>query len=216
MEKTTELTDRLQRICYFNGSGEPGAGAELEKLMATRPVSFENVKTAADDCVLIAFTSGTTGKPKGTMHFHRDVMAINDAYCLRMLRPSVTDIFIGSPPIAFTFGLGGLVTFPMHVGAATVLLEAASPPVLAAAIDDFRATVCFTAPTAYRVMTDSSFARSSGMVATTMPPALAMANQQATNIGLLAARISTRLPVFIPNSSTSTWAIRLARSCRLP
>jgi 2-aminobenzoate-CoA ligase len=204
MEKTTELTDRLQRICYFNGSGEPGAGAELEKLMATRPVSFENVKTAADDCVLIAFTSGTTGKPKGTMHFHRDVMAINDAYCLRMLRPSVTDIFIGSPPIAFTFGLGGLVTFPMHVGAATVLLEAASPPVLAAAIDDFRATVCFTAPTAYRVMTDLSqdFAltslRKCVSAGETLPAPIYEGWKRATGIGIMDGMGSTEmLHIFI-------------------
>ncbi|MRG71700.1 AMP-binding protein [Alphaproteobacteria bacterium HT1-32] len=156
MEKTPALTSRLQRICYFNGSGEPGAGAELERLMSDKSPNFDTVQTAAEDVVLIAFTSGTTGLPKGTMHFHRDVMIINDAYCTKMLRPGVTDIFIGSPPIAFTFGLGGLVTFPMHVGAATVLLEKASPPVLAAAIDDFRATICFTAPTAYRVMTDLS------------------------------------------------------------
>jgi 2-aminobenzoate-CoA ligase len=204
MEKTTALTDRLQRICYFNGSGEPGAGAELERLMSAKPVSFENVRTASDDTVLIAFTSGTTGKPKGTMHFHRDVMAINDGYCSKMLRPSVTDIFIGSPPIAFTFGLGGLVTFPMHVGAATVLLEAAPPPVLAAAIDDFRATICFTAPTAYRVMTELSqdFAltslRKCVSAGETLPAPIYEGWKRATGIGIMDGMGATEmLHIFI-------------------
>jgi 2-aminobenzoate-CoA ligase len=113
---------------------------------------FENVDTASDDVALIAFTSGTTGRPKGTMHFHRDVMAICDCFPRSTLRPAATDVFIGSPPIGFTFGLGGLVTFPMRVGAAAVLLEAAPPDVLLEAIGEFKASVCFTSPTAYRMM----------------------------------------------------------------
>jgi 2-aminobenzoate-CoA ligase len=141
-----------ERICHFNGSGQPGAGAELEARMRRKTPEFENVATAQDDVALIAFTSGTTGKPKGTMHFHRDVMAICDCFPRSTLRPAAEDIFIGSPPIGFTFGLGGAVTFPMRVGAAAVLLEAAPPDVLLQAIQDFRASVCFTSPTAYRMM----------------------------------------------------------------
>jgi 2-aminobenzoate-CoA ligase len=140
------------RVCHFNGSGLPGAGAELEARMRRASSEFENVDTASDDVALIAFTSGTTGRPKGTMHFHRDVMAICDCFPRSTLRPAATDVFIGSPPIGFTFGLGGLVTFPMRVGAAAVLLEAAPPDVLLEAIGEFKASVCFTSPTAYRMM----------------------------------------------------------------
>ena len=101
---------------------------------------------------LIGFTSGTTGEPKGTMHFHRDMLAICDAYAGNVLRAKPSDRFIGSPPLAFTFGLGGIVLFPMRIGASTVLLERAAPDDILPAISEHRATVCFTAPTAYRAM----------------------------------------------------------------
>jgi 2-aminobenzoate-CoA ligase len=140
------------RICYFNGSGLPGAAAELEARMGRQTPDFANVDTASDDVALIAFTSGTTGKPKGTMHFHRDVMAICHCFPRSTLRPAADDVFIGSPPIGFTFGLGGVVTFPMSVGASAVLLEAAPPDILLEAIQKFRPSVCFTSPTAYRMM----------------------------------------------------------------
>ena len=156
MEAAVALAPVCERVCYFNGSGAPGAGAELEHRMAEKPTDFVNLETAAEDIVLIAFTSGTTGKPKGTMHFHRDVMAICDCFPRSVLKPSAEDIFIGSPPLAFTFGLGGLVTFPMRVGAATVLLEAAPPPKLIESIERFKATICVTAPTAYRAMVDQA------------------------------------------------------------
>lgn len=152
MKGAVELAPACNRVCYFNGSGEAGVEAELERMMALKPPTFENVDTAADDTVLIAFTSGTTGKPKGTMHFHRDVMAISDAFPSSILKATETDVFIGSPPIAFTFGLGGLVTFPMRIGASSVLLEKPAPDNLIRAIEEFGATVCFTAPTAYRAM----------------------------------------------------------------
>jgi 2-aminobenzoate-CoA ligase len=145
-----------KRTAWFDGSGRPGGGAELERAMAGKPADFANCDTAADDIVLIAFTSGTTGKPKGTMHFHRDVLAICDCFPRSVLKPRADDIFIGSPPIAFTFGLGGLVTFPMRVGASSVLLEAPSPDNLLAAIGEFRATICFTAPTAYRRLAEKA------------------------------------------------------------
>ena len=112
--------------------------------------SFSACDTANDDVCLIAFTSGTTGEPKGTMHFHRDLLATCDSYGRHVLSAQASDRFIGSPPIAFTFGLGGLVLFPLRVGAATILLERAAPDDLLAGIEKFAATVSFTAPTAYR------------------------------------------------------------------
>jgi len=126
--------------------------AELAERAARQKGPFTACDTAAEDVVLIAFTSGTTGQPKATLHFHRDVLAICDTFASYIVRPTAGDVFIGSPPIAFTFGLGGLVTFPMRVGAASVLLEHGTPENLLAAIDEHRATICFTAPTAYRRM----------------------------------------------------------------
>jgi 2-aminobenzoate-CoA ligase len=136
---------RLEQALAF------GAG-ELEARLAAKPAEFDAVRTSAEDVVLIAFTSGTTGVPKGTMHFHRDVLAICDCFSQRVLRPRRDDLFIGSPPLAFTFGLGGLVLFPMRARAATVLLEKAPPPELAKAIAEFGATISFTSPTGYRFM----------------------------------------------------------------
>ena len=153
----------LTKVMLFNRSagdslipGSPQTGSpqpdSLDARMARQSASFTNLDTAADDTCIIAFTSGTTGQPKGTMHFHRDVMAICACWPPHVLRPRADDIFIGSPPLAFTFGLGGLVLFPMSVGASTVLLEKASPQHLIDAIQRFGATVLFTAPTSYRAM----------------------------------------------------------------
>jgi 2-aminobenzoate-CoA ligase len=149
MEKARASAGELARVIYW-GSDAPEA---LETLMA-RPGfdHFSACDTAADDVCLIAFTSGTTGEPKGTMHFHRDLLATCDSYGSRVLRAEPADRFIGSPPLAFTFGLGGLVLFPMRVGASTVLLEKVAPDELVAGIAAHRATICFTAPTAYRAM----------------------------------------------------------------
>lgn len=124
----------------------------LEARCAAAAPHFTACDTAADDTCLIAFTSGTTGEPKGCMHFHRDLVAICDHYSAQVLRPRAEDRFIGSPPLAFTFGLGGLALFPFHVGATAILLERAGPEDLAAGIARHAATVCFTAPTAYRAM----------------------------------------------------------------
>ena len=124
----------------------------LEAAMAQQPATFENVATAADDTCILAFTSGTTGVPKATMHFHRDIMAICACWPGHVLKPRADDVFIGSPPMAFTFGLGGLLLFPMTVGASTVLLEQASPQHLVDAIAQYHASVLFTGPTSYRVM----------------------------------------------------------------
>jgi 2-aminobenzoate-CoA ligase len=148
LEQAAASAPMLRRIVEF---GTDAAGS-LDALTRSRPGSFTNVATAADDVALIAFTSGTTGQAKGTMHFHRDVLAICDLFPRHVLRPSRDDVFCGSPPLAFTFGLGGVLLFPMRVGASTLLLEQATPPQLLQGIQDFRATVCFTAPTAYRAM----------------------------------------------------------------
>ena len=142
----------LARSISFGG----GSPAALEFLMARHPEHFDNVDTAADDTCLIAFTSGTTGEPKATMHFHRDVMAACACFPPHVLRANANDVFIGSPPLAFTFGLGGLTLFPMSVGASTVLLERASPADLLKAVAEFRATVMFTAPTSYRAMAEGA------------------------------------------------------------
>jgi 2-aminobenzoate-CoA ligase len=125
---------------------------ELTSRIAGAPDEFTAVETSADDVALLAFTSGTTGRPKATMHFHRDVLAIADTFSAHLVRPRSDDVFIGTPPLAFTFGLGGLVVFPMRVGAATLLVEKATPDELADLIERHAATVCFTAPTAYRAM----------------------------------------------------------------
>ncbi len=146
MEKARPLSPELRKLVYW---GEGG----LERLMAQPGYeNFAASDTAADDVCLIAFTSGTTGKPKGTMHFHRDLLAVCDTYGKHVLRANADDRFVGSPPLAFTFGTGGLVFFPMRVGASTVLLEKATPDDLLGAIEQHRASVCFTAPTAYRAI----------------------------------------------------------------
>jgi 2-aminobenzoate-CoA ligase len=124
----------------------------LEALMPEQSTQFEALDTAADDICLISFTSGTTGIPKGTMHFHRDVMVICDCFPRSVLHSQRDDVFIGTPPLAFTFGLGGLLLFPLRVGATAVLLEKLTPETLLKAIEVQRATVCFTAPTFYRQM----------------------------------------------------------------
>ena len=140
-----------QLRCFREPDGAHGSQG-LEAAMARQPPEFRNADSAADDTCLIAFTSGTTGVPKGTMHFHRDVLAACVCWPRQVLRVDAEDVFIGSPPLAFTFGLGGLVLFPMSVCASTVLLEKAGPPALLDGIARFGATVLFTAPTSYRAM----------------------------------------------------------------
>ena len=150
------LTDELDRamipglrVVTFGTADAPG---ELEAMMADAPASFVACDTAQDDVCLIAFTSGTTGVPKGTMHFHRDMLAICDSFSRHVLRLRPDDLCTGSAPLAFTFGLGASVLFPFHAGAAALLLERVSPPDLMQAIADHRPTVLATSPTAYRAM----------------------------------------------------------------
>src|SRR5687767_14130024 len=129
-----------------------GPDSEMHRLAERKPAIFRNVDTAADDVALIAFTSGTTGEGKGTMHFHRDVMAICDCFPKHVLQATPDDVFCGSPPFAFTFGLGALVLFPMRIGASALRLEQAAPPMLLAGIEKYAPTITFTAPTAHRAI----------------------------------------------------------------
>lgn len=137
------------RIVVYGGPDPNDLARRCEKV---GDADYEPVQTSADDVALIAFTSGTTGRPKGCIHFHRDVLAIADTFSRHVLRPTADDVFSGSPPLGFTFGLGGLVVFPLRAGASSVLLERGTPDMLLAAIERHQVSVLFTAPTAYRAM----------------------------------------------------------------
>jgi len=142
-------TATLEKLVLFRSERPDG----LEARMARQLPRFANVITSHDDVALIAFTSGTTGAAKGTMHFHRDLLAICDCFP-KLLTLGPDDIFCGSPPLAFTFGLGGLLLFPMRVGASTLLLPKVTAEGLLQAIQRHRCSVCFTAPTLYRAMAE--------------------------------------------------------------
>ena len=145
-----KTSDHLRTVIGFDGTANHDA--ELDRAALSKPVRFAAARTGRDDVALLGFTSGTTGEPKATMHFHRDLLTIADGYAAEVLQVTPEDIFVGSPPLAFTFGLGGLAIFPLRFGAAAALLEQASPANMVALIQEHRATICFTAPTAYRVM----------------------------------------------------------------
>ena len=183
------------RVVRFNAF-RPGT---LEALMTDKPATFDTVLTRADDPAIIAFTSGTTGRGKGTVHCHRDLLAATDTYGRHVLKPQPDDVFIGSPPLAFTYGLGGLVLFPMRVGASTALIEQASPPLLLEGIERFRATITFTSPTGYRAMLkqagefDLSSLRKCVSAGETLPAATFEAWHKATGIRLMDGIGSTEL-----------------------
>ncbi len=155
MAAAVERAGPLAAVSYFTGTGEGGdAEADLDRRIAAAAGGFEAVDTAADDVALIAFTSGTTGQPKGTVHFHRDVLAMCDCFPKYVFDASPEDVYTGSPPLAFTFGLGAMLCFPMRYGASTVLLESFTPESLLATVQEYRCTALYTAPTGYRAMTD--------------------------------------------------------------
>ncbi len=187
LEHTKKLCLELDKIIAWGGSNS----SSLESLMRDASPIFEAVETASDDICLIGFTSGTTGEPKGTLHYHKDLLAITDTYGAHVLKARQDDIFIGSPPLAFTFGLGGIVLFPFRIGAATIMLEKASPQDLLQAIERFKATICFTAPTAYRQMLtksaehDISTLRICVSAGETLPRATFEMWQQATGLSLM-------------------------------
>jgi 2-aminobenzoate-CoA ligase len=140
----------LKQVVNFDGTSNHDA--ELDRVALSKPVRFDAVKTGRDDVALLGFTSGTTGEPKATMHFHRDLLIVADGYAKEVLGVTEDDVFVGSPPLAFTFGLGGLAIFPLRFGATATLLENASPNEMVDIIQTYKATICFTAPTAYRAM----------------------------------------------------------------
>lgn len=140
----------LKQVVGFDGTSNHDA--ELDRVALDKPVKFNAVPTGRDDVALLGFTSGTTGEPKATMHFHRDLLIIADGYAREILNVTPEDVFVGSPPLAFTFGLGGLAIFPLRFGATATLLENASPANMIQIIQHYKATICFTAPTAYRAM----------------------------------------------------------------
>lgn len=147
---SAKTSKHLDKVVGFDGTANHDA--ELDRVALNKPVRFEAVTTGRDDVALLGFTSGTTGLPKATMHFHRDLLIIADGYAKEVLGVVPDDIFVGSPPLAFTFGLGGLAIFPLRFGAAATLLENASPQNMIEIIETYKATVSFTAPTAYRAM----------------------------------------------------------------
>lgn len=140
----------LRSVIGFDGTSNHDA--ELDRVALNKPVRFDAVRTGRDDVALLGFTSGTTGEPKATAHFQRDLLIIADGYAKEVLRVTPKDVFVGSPPLAFTFGLGGLAIFPLRFGATATLLENASPANMVDIIESYNATISFTSPTAYRAM----------------------------------------------------------------
>ncbi len=197
--------DFLKQVVGFDGSANHDA--ELDRIALDKPVKFEAVKTGRDDVALLGFTSGTTGVPKATMHFHRDLLIIADAYAKDVLNVQPDDVFVGSPPIAFTFGLGGLAIFPLRFGAAAALLEQATPPNMVKIIETYKATISFTAPTAYRAMlaamdqgADLSSLRIAVSAGETLPPPVYDSWVEKTGKPILDGIDSTEmLHVFISN-----------------
>ena len=181
----------LAELCYFNGGNATPGLDRLEPRMAAKPADFANIDTARDDICLIAFTSGTTGKPKGTMHFHRDVLAICDCFPQSTLKLAGSDIVCGTPPLAFTFGLGGILLFPLRLGAATVLVEKLTPDLLLQTVQEYKVTVLFTAPTFYRMMAgqtsqfDTASLRKCVSAGETLPGATRKLWQDATGIRII-------------------------------
>ena len=194
-EEIEAAPGRPERTLWFNVPADAQSGlapeSSLDALVAGQPASATACDTAADDICLISFTSGTTGVPKGTIHFHRDVLAICDCFPRHVLKSGADDLFIGTPPLAFTFGLGGLLLFPLRVGAAAVLLEKLTPEALLQAIEKYRATICFTAPTFYRQMAtlagkyDLSSLKKSVSAGEALPVATREAWQQATGLRMI-------------------------------
>ena len=195
----------LRKVVGFDGTANHDA--ELDRAALGKPVTFEAVPTGRDDVALLGFTSGTTGEPKATAHFHRDLLVIADGYAREVLGVTPEDVFVGSPPLAFTFGLGGLAVFPLRFGAAATLLETTSPANMIEIIETFRATVCFTAPTAYRAMlsameegADLSSLRAAVSAGETLPAPIYEAWMERTGKPLLDGIGATEmLHIFISN-----------------
>jgi 2-aminobenzoate-CoA ligase len=210
LQVAADDSEYLKRIVPFDGTRNHEA--ELDEAALTQPVAFDSVKTGRDDVALLGFTSGTTGEPKATMHFHRDLLIIADGYAREVLKVKPSDVFVGSPPLAFTFGLGGLAIFPLRFGAAAALLEQATPPNLVDIIQKYRATICFTSPTAYRAMmaamdegADLSTLRLVVSAGETLPAATYQAWVDKTGVPILDGIGATELlHIFISNRMDDT------------
>jgi len=205
MARCAKTSTFLKTVAGFDGTSNHDA--ELDRLALQKPVHLDAVKTGRDDVALLGFTSGTTGEPKATMHFHRDLLIIADGYARDVLNVTPDDVFVGSPPLAFTFGLGGLAVFPLRFGATATLLETASPPSMIEIIERYKATICFTAPTAYRVMlramdegADLSSLRAAVSAGETLPAPVYEEWQQKTGKPMLDGIGATEmLHIFISN-----------------
>jgi 2-aminobenzoate-CoA ligase len=208
MAACAKTSSFLKVVVGFDGTSNHDA--ELDRLALQKPVRFEAVRTGRDDVALLGFTSGTTGSPKATMHFHRDLLMIADGYAREVLQVTPDDVFVGSPPLAFTFGLGGLAVFPLRFGATATLLEAASPQNMIDIIQTYKATVCFTAPTAYKVMlnamsegADLSSLRAAVSAGETLPAPIYEAWQAQTGKPMLDGIGATEmLHIFVTNRFT--------------
>lgn len=215
MDELTECAKTSNYLRYVVGfDGTANHDAELDRAALSKPVKFTSVQTGRDDVALLGFTSGTTGEPKATMHFHRDLLIIADSYAKEVLNVTPEDIFVGSPPLAFTFGLGGLAVFPLRYGATATLLETASPPNMIQIIETYKATICFTSPTAYRAMmramdegADLSSLRCAVSAGETLPAPVFEEWQQKTGKPMLDGIGSTEmLHIFISNRFDSAQA----------
>ncbi len=153
----------LKHLVAFSAQGSSGlATASLDDLCAQKTGRFAPCLTSADDVAMMAFTSGTTGTPKAAVHTHRDVLAACEAWPRHILRATPEDIVVGSPPLAFTFGLGGMLLFPMWAGASVYFPSIGyTPEAMVRLMNDVKATICYTAPTFYRQM--AAFAKQAGM-----------------------------------------------------
>lgn len=215
MDELTECAKTSHYLKYVVGfDGTANHDAELDRAALSKPVKFTSVQTGRDDVALLGFTSGTTGEPKATMHFHRDLLIIADSYAKEVLGVTPADIFVGSPPLAFTFGLGGLAIFPLRYGATATLLETASPPNMIEIIERYKATICFTSPTAYRAMmramdegADLSSLRCAVSAGETLPAPVFAEWQRKTGKPILDGIGSTELlHIFISNRFDSAQA----------
>ena len=199
MENALALTRSIEHTLYFSQVGDGGEEATLEHLCKKKTGVFTNINTAADDIAVIAFTSGTTGQPKGAMHFHRDVIATADTCGRYIARLEPDDIVTGTPPMAFTFGLGGIAIFPMRFGASSRFLESPLPNKILETIQQYKVTQIYTAPTAYRAMADIvqeydiSSLRQGVSAGETLPKATWEAFNKATGIRLIDGLGSTEM-----------------------
>ena len=208
LEEATGNAPGLKDTLYFTPVAKGGPSATLEHLTESKSTDFKNADTAADDVALIAFTSGTTGEPKGTIHFHRDILAITDCFPRYIGKIQSNDVITGTPPLAFTFGLGGVTLFPMRFGASTRFFPATGPEALIETISQYNITQVYTAPTAFRVMAnlankfDLSSLRQGISAGETLPKATWEAFYEATGIKLIDGLGSTEmLHIFISANS---------------